>query len=1044
MALSSSGQVYTWCSESRSSTGTLRPVTCPETQDITVPTLVSNLNGVVDISCGGSASTGDCFYLACTSAGVVFSWGDGDYGKLGRGGSDGSTTPRQVDRLHDLEVVKIRCGGQFSVALCSNGAVYSWGKGDHHRLGHGSDEHVRHPKVIEELLGRRITNISLGISHAVACTDTNDVYAWGLNDHGQLGEQNDPVITAPQMISPKLKQQQSPIAGLCCGPNQTFVWTAGSVTTLESKIPFVLDVCEETFRLLDQLLDEVWEGGLDGGGGGGGYRPPKQEEECVAVAALNLLKLQLHAILSRKDSVPQFLSQGTALLTSLKRKVVELASNVGILETIQRSAQQCLQVGWSVLIPTAEERARALSTLLPNSAADASQAVSPGRRFMTDLLVSSLMADGGLEAALLAAIKVEVSDLEEFCEKEGDRDKPSSDDLLMTEQAQLEAETKRAQEVACYRKGGRKSSVIPLLHLAKQLLKNVSAQTTTQLAEQTAPSVGLAATSTESDFMSDCSDEGLDGDSAGDSKRTTEMLPNLNLLLRFQRLLFCQLYPPEEEDEISDYERDLPGALSLLKKYIQMLSQHVLEVLPQATEMGSQSQRLFYVASTILEASDPVGVLLPEFVLCLSLVHLESRQLLTQIQMTPLTMWLHSLDAFNRLAPGTDKEDADDMLWPGRNKYGHGGGGSGEGVAGIGKSKHAEEQDVNWIRRADLENHNKDGGCWVVIKGKVYDVQDFRARSHNAAAGATTDVFGDLTSGEQQVSGGGEASFHHSDQAQEMLRSFLVGSYLEPDSDNMAMSEASCPFPDLPNYSSPFMDLERNLALFLGQYNNALLQSTPLQPTEVSCARWTESKILKGGLKTIIVRDPFDETKGEAPQISTPSQPPTPLTASTSETAATTATSVVAAAAAASGADGSAPTQVSASSAEAVDVSNDTDGAALIRDLADGNFADQHLKVLLSLSARLYREQHLTFQMNFPPDHPVEEAGRVLFALLLKYQGLESYLSKVIDSEIERDGNPAVSGGGGKSSPKPLIDTLKAVHNAKWKLIRMRQESGKF
>ena len=76
-------------------------------------------------------------------------------------------------------------------------------------------------------------------------------------------------------------------------------------------------------------------------------------------------------------------------------------------------------MGWSILIPTAEERAKALSTLLPNAAAPAthqasspedstaaSTALSPGRRFMTDLLVSSLMADGGLEAALVAAIKV--------------------------------------------------------------------------------------------------------------------------------------------------------------------------------------------------------------------------------------------------------------------------------------------------------------------------------------------------------------------------------------------------------------------------------------------------------------------------------------------------------------------------------------------------------------------------------------------------------------------------------------------------------------
>ena len=105
----------------------------------------------------------------------------------------------------------------------------------------------------------------------------------------------------------------------------------------------MLDICEETFRLLDQLLDEVWDGGLDGQSRERPAGPPKQEEECVAVGALNLLKLQLFAILSRRERVPPCLAPGTALLAALKRKVVELASNACVLETIQRSAQQCLQ-----------------------------------------------------------------------------------------------------------------------------------------------------------------------------------------------------------------------------------------------------------------------------------------------------------------------------------------------------------------------------------------------------------------------------------------------------------------------------------------------------------------------------------------------------------------------------------------------------------------------------------------------------------------------------------------------------------------------------
>lgn len=38
-------------------------------------------------------------------------------------------------------------------------------------------------------------------------------------------------------------------------------------------------------------------------------------------------------------------------------------------------------------------------------------------------------------------------------------------------------------------------------------------------------------------------------------------------------------------------------------------------------------------------------------------------------------------------------------------------------------------EEVTQIRKADLENHNKDGGFWTVIDGKVYDIKDFQTQS---------------------------------------------------------------------------------------------------------------------------------------------------------------------------------------------------------------------------------------------------------------------------------------------------------------------------
>ena len=83
----------------------------------------------------------------------MWSWGDGDYGKLGRGGSDGCKTPKLIEKLQDLDIVKVHCGSQFSIALTKDGQVYTWGKGDNQRLGHGTEEHVRYPKLLESLKG---------------------------------------------------------------------------------------------------------------------------------------------------------------------------------------------------------------------------------------------------------------------------------------------------------------------------------------------------------------------------------------------------------------------------------------------------------------------------------------------------------------------------------------------------------------------------------------------------------------------------------------------------------------------------------------------------------------------------------------------------------------------------------------------------------------------------------------------------------------------------------------------------------------------------
>lgn len=56
-----------------------------------------------------------------------------------------------------------------------------------------------------------------------------------------------------------------------------------------SRVPFIVDVCKSTFEQLDELLAEVcvdMDGHCDW--------PPPQDKECLAVAGLNLLNLQVN------------------------------------------------------------------------------------------------------------------------------------------------------------------------------------------------------------------------------------------------------------------------------------------------------------------------------------------------------------------------------------------------------------------------------------------------------------------------------------------------------------------------------------------------------------------------------------------------------------------------------------------------------------------------------------------------------------------------------------------------------------------------------
>ncbi|WVZ15411.1 hypothetical protein V8G54_012977 [Vigna mungo] len=69
----------------------------------------------------------------------VYGWGRGEHGRLGFGDSDKSSkmVPQKVQLLAGEDIVQVSCGGTHSVALTRDGRMFSFGRGDHGRLGYG-------------------------------------------------------------------------------------------------------------------------------------------------------------------------------------------------------------------------------------------------------------------------------------------------------------------------------------------------------------------------------------------------------------------------------------------------------------------------------------------------------------------------------------------------------------------------------------------------------------------------------------------------------------------------------------------------------------------------------------------------------------------------------------------------------------------------------------------------------------------------------------------------------------------------------------------
>ncbi|KAJ0180993.1 hypothetical protein K1T71_003078 [Dendrolimus kikuchii] len=768
--ITSRGAVYTWGrgAHGRLGHGTIENCLTPQPVSFSA----HNIERVIDIALGW----GDSQTLCCTWEGAVQVFGDNEGG-----------APRSLTSLSVLRITRVYTGEHWHAALTDNGQVYTWGKGEGYRLGHGNLENVKIPKILEGLQGMKVVELSLGASHGVALTADGALYAWGSHERAQITR---PVPQLLQVLNPSFKAN-----GVSSGPSHIFVWSEESPRDLPSSMPFVIDLSDNTFKFLERLLRLAVEQT---------NATTIKENECLAVACLNLLRLQVHAWqcsmgsdMNERETESRSWCSGvhSALVALVEGRAGPLAAS---------AARRALAAAWPLLLPTPQVRAHHLITLLPQGSVPA----SAGARFMTELLVWSLLGGGGLRDALRNALQIHSADTYNHLQLDADYDQI---DIVTGQRGPPATSTGDEIDVVqgCteeYQLSNTMSSVkgasVPLMHLVKHLIRNTSCQTQMHI------------------------NAIINGDTSktDDPKGHDTVSPSCDLLIRFQRLLFC-------EAMWSRGGRSTRGGVRvILTQYIGLLAEHVQSTLCSFIRAVHKVDNPQMVTLCDLIAADIVGRVVSELSIWVCSCAARSPNALADCAGS-LVKIARACDEAARVLPSAAKLDVDLLGWP-----------------GLVSKKHQLNNSI--IRKCDLQNHTKEGGTWIVVAGYVFDVDDFECENASTVELVRKLKGGDATAA---LSVEPHAAFLS------RITEKCVGMYADQiNSHKFHESTASL------RTHHVLSSCAFHLALGMSQCGAALARSLPMQQAERDAAHYAAAVFLRGGLQISQLANPFEEEKAEA------------------------------------------------------------------------------------------------------------------------------------------------------------------------------------
>ncbi len=189
LAVTSTGQLYAFGSNFDGQLGT-----APTGVSDPTPTLVNLPEAAGPVT---AIAAGNSFSLVVTSTGQLYAFGENDYGQLGNADNDKALEPHPTPTLvtlpgEDGPVIQVAAGSDHSLALTSSGQLYAFGKNTYGGLGNATNNGTPTPNPTPTLVTLpgargRVIRIAAGGEHSLALTSTGQLYAFGSDFLGELG-----------------------------------------------------------------------------------------------------------------------------------------------------------------------------------------------------------------------------------------------------------------------------------------------------------------------------------------------------------------------------------------------------------------------------------------------------------------------------------------------------------------------------------------------------------------------------------------------------------------------------------------------------------------------------------------------------------------------------------------------------------------------------------------------------------------------------------------------------------------------------------------